>query len=85
MEHKKSPSIHQELFIFLKRPILTPYTLHHMIQVYVDTVGDPKKYEDKLRAIFPGIEMVVAKKADSLYPNVSAASICAKVKKQTLH
>jgi ribonuclease H2 subunit A len=45
-----------------------------MIQVYVDTVGDPKKYEDKLRAIFPGIEMVVAKKADSLYPIVPVFS-----------
>ncbi|KAJ8557620.1 hypothetical protein K7X08_003245 [Anisodus acutangulus] len=36
-------------------------------QVYVDTVGDP------------AIKFVVAKKADSLYPVVSGASIVAKV------
>ena len=49
------------------------------MQVYVDTVGDPKKYEAKLSHLFPGIKCVVRKKADSLYPIVSAASICAKV------
>lgn len=49
------------------------------IQIYVDTVGPPEKYQDKLTALFPGIKCVVAKKADSIYPIVSAASICAKV------
>jgi len=47
--------------------------------VYIDTVGDPEKYRIKLTEKFPGIKFVVAKKADSLYPVVSGASIVAKV------
>lgn len=45
----------------------------------MDTVGDPEKYRVKLSEIFPAIKFVVAKKADSLYPVVSGASIVAKV------
>nr|GMD01915.1 ribonuclease H2 subunit A [Ipomoea batatas] len=48
-------------------------------EVYVDTVGDPDKYRLKLSERFPSIKFVVAKKADSLYPVVSGASIVAKV------
>ena len=52
----------------------------YITNIYVDTVGKPEKYEAKLKAIFPNIKnIVVAKKADSTYPIVSAASICAKV------
>ncbi|KAI5389505.1 hypothetical protein KIW84_074969 [Lathyrus oleraceus] len=47
--------------------------------VYIDTVGDPGKYEAKMSKNFPSIKFVVAKKADSLYPVVSGASIAAKV------
>lgn len=50
-----------------------------LTEVYVDTVGDPDKYSAKLSERFPSIKFVVAKKADSLYPVVSGASIVAKV------
>lgn len=62
--------------------------IQHIIQcgvnlrrVYIDTVGHPGHYERLLGQAFvgSGIDFVVRKKADSLFPVVSAASICAKV------
>lgn len=50
-----------------------------LTEVYVDTVGDPEKYRVKLSERYPSVKFVVAKKADSLYPVVSGASIVAKV------
>lgn len=48
-------------------------------EVYVDTVGDPDRYRDRLSRAFPGVKFTVCPKADALYPVVSAASIVAKV------
>ena len=60
-------------------------------EAYIDTVGPPDSYRRKFESHFhyltntttsdhhQGIEFTVAKKADSLYPVTSAASIVAKV------
>ncbi|KAB2579644.1 Ribonuclease H2 subunit A [Lasiodiplodia theobromae] len=48
-------------------------------EIYIDTIGQPAAYQKKLERIFPTVHITVAKKADSLYPCVSAASVCAKV------
>lgn len=46
---------------------------------YVDTVGPPGPYQKKLLERFPGVAFTVTKKADSIYPIVSTALVCAKV------
>ncbi|KAE8449689.1 hypothetical protein EG329_007464 [Mollisiaceae sp. DMI_Dod_QoI] len=48
-------------------------------EIYIDTIGNPITYQKKLERVFPTAKVTVAKKADSLYPCVSAASVCAKV------
>ncbi|KAI3793546.1 hypothetical protein L1987_36165 [Smallanthus sonchifolius] len=67
---------HESAMGLVKRVLDMGYLL---TEVYVDTVGDPDKYIIKLTERFPSIKFVVAKKADSLYPVVSGASIVAKV------
>ena len=48
-------------------------------EVYIDTIGNPAVYQKKLERVFPTIKIRVEKKADSLFPCVSAASVVAKV------
>ena len=49
--------------------------------LFVDTLGPPKAYQQRLELRFPQLagKIIVAPKADALYPPVSAASIIAKV------
>lgn len=51
----------------------------NVTELYVDTIGRPEIYQKKLQLIFPTVKVRVEKKADSLYPCVSAASVVAKV------
>ena len=52
-------------------------------QIFVDPVGPHEMYAAKLSSIFPGIRFTVVPKADALFPVVSAASVVAKVTRDT--
>merc|ERR1712013_182526 len=69
---------HNSAMDMIQKALDRGFNLKH---VFLDTVGPPESYEQKLRNHFMGfnIKFTVAKKADALYPVVSAASICAKV------
>merc|ERR1712154_41947 len=69
---------HESAMNLIQMTMDNGYNLKH---VYLDTVGPPESYEQKLLNHFMGydVKFTVSKKADALYPVVSAASICAKV------
>lgn len=47
--------------------------------VFVDQLGNPQVWHDRLAALFPGIAFTVTAKADSKFRIVGAASVAAKV------
>ena len=55
----------------------------NVVHCYLDTVGPADSYRDLLknhfRMSYPAVKFTVAEKAESKYPVVAAASICAKV------
>lgn len=52
-------------------------------QVYVDALGPTKAWEQQLSSVFPNISFTVTAKADSKYKIVGAASVAAKVTRDT--
>ena len=66
-------------YIFSKSSVYNVLSL-----VFVDTVGKPEKYQDKLLRFFPQLSIKVESKADATYPIVGAASIVAKVARDKL-
>ena len=48
-------------------------------EAFVDTLGEPEKYQALLTNKFPAIKFTVRSKADALFPVVGAASMVAKV------
>ena len=74
---------HDSAISLVKRILSRGLTIKSL---YLDTVGDCAKYRMKLEKIFGGQieEIRVEKKADSLFPIVSAASIVAKVTRDNL-
>lgn len=72
---------HDTAIDLIKRVELKGIKIGH---IYIDTVGPAAKYKEKLEKFFPNYVFTVAEKADSKYPIVSAASVCAKVKRDRI-
>ncbi|EAN77926.1 ribonuclease H, putative [Trypanosoma brucei brucei TREU927] len=66
--------------------IISKLTLEGMgmlTAAYVDTVGPPESYQQKLSGRFPHLRVTVAKKAEIKFPIVAAASVVAKVERDS--
>ncbi len=57
---------------------------HQLKKIIVDTVGPPQKLKKKLSKTFPHVEIIVETRSDRKYPIVSAASIIAKVVRDSI-
>ncbi|KAF8554404.1 ribonuclease HII [Imleria badia] len=55
----------------------------HLTDVYVDALGNTSSYEAYLSSLFQGINFTVTTKADSKFKIVGAASVAAKVTRDT--
>lgn len=73
---------HAAAIAIVRRALRAGYAVEGL---YVDTVGDPGKYRERLVREFPEIPtVVVAAKADGTYPCVGAASVVAKCLRDTM-
>lgn len=70
-------TISHQAIVFMIQTILNKDI--NLSKIWVDTVGPSETLQKYLSSMFPMTTFIVSKKADSLYPMVSAASIIAKV------
>ncbi|KAH9581956.1 Ribonuclease HII/HIII domain [Trypanosoma melophagium] len=54
-----------------------------LVAAYIDTVGPPESYQQRLSGRFPHLRVTVAKKAESKFPIVAAASVVAKIERDS--
>ncbi|ORC93146.1 ribonuclease H [Trypanosoma theileri] len=54
-----------------------------LVAAYIDTVGPPESYQQRLSGRFPHLRVTVSKKAESKFPIVAAASVVAKIERDS--